>query len=162
MAYGYEIVLQLTTDEVRELVAPADRHRSGQDLLDSVDLDIQRALATAHRMMLTSRLGDVALDRTSFAGGLWVSTPTWRRRFTPASLAAFGSEGELDRILGVALTSRYAPRWLDWQHEHGGSGEDIDVDTPQARQMIREARKAFAAVVPALEQAPLTVVAQFY
>lgn len=61
-----------------------------------------------------------------------------------------------DVLLGVSLISRYFPVFLDWNKEHGGSGDpDMFVLTPDRLKTIEIARKHIAKVLPFIQDAPI-------
>lgn len=59
-----------------------------------------------------------------------------------------------DMLIGVSLISRYFPVFLDWDKEHGGSGDTMSL-TPDVIKNIEIARKHIAKVLPFIQGAPI-------
>ena len=59
-----------------------------------------------------------------------------------------------DVLVGVSLISRYFPVYLDWDKEHGGSGDGIAL-TMNVLKDIEIARKHIEKVLPFIKTAPI-------
>lgn len=59
-----------------------------------------------------------------------------------------------DALIGVSLISRYFPVYLDWDKDHGGSGDTMLL-TPEWLKAIEIARKHIAKVLPFIANAPI-------
>lgn len=64
-----------------------------------------------------------------------------------------GHEKE-DMLVGISLVSRYFPVFLDWNKDHGGSGDTMSL-TPDILKNIEIARKHISKVLPFIQDAPI-------
>lgn len=71
-----------------------------------------------------------------------------------------GHEKE-DMLIGVSLISRYFPVFLDWDKDHGGSGDTV-ILTPELLKSIEIARKHLSKVLPFIQDAPIVFRERFY
>jgi hypothetical protein len=168
MAYGYEIVLALSDDDLDTLVPgfepedDEDENDVRRELISAIPPAVREGLTAAHRTVLQARFGTVTSEESYGLVDLAAETPAGPRTFSGWSIECFGPEDAPAAVVGVSLYGRYQPNWLDWRHAAGGSDAAYAIDSPEAVEMISEARQALAAVVPAFANAPLTVVLQHY
>lgn len=167
MAYGSELYLGLVgeqpaLDTLKSLGLEYDP-ASG---LDTTTLDAK--LEQAHRDALTE-MGLTVIDPVHIKrsdGGppdadyLYVQGPDGKVRQTrhwtleiDYDPREMGHEKD-DMLVGVSLISRYFPVFLDWDKDHGGSGDTVSL-TPDILKNIEIARKHISKVLPFIQDAPI-------
>ncbi len=129
-------------------------------VVDQVAERIGRGLIEAHLAIIRQRFGRVE-QAVSEWGRVYIQahTPQGPREFSPFGLALYGDEDEMgdvwpnDFVVGVKVSGRYFPTWLDWQDPHGGGqmAYTCFVDDPAMREMMAEAKAAISHVVPEFE-----------
>jgi len=175
MALGTELFLAVTGREQIDKVL-ADLHLTYDwdsrefgpaDVLDSIN----ERLATAHKKSLLdlgleivdpSRLKRSDGQKVEAGNYLFVKGTDGIIRETDRFILdvyydphEMGEEPE-HAVLGVSLISRYFPVYLDWQKEHGGSGDPISL-TPDVLRQIAIARGHISTVLPFIADAPIAI-----
>lgn len=99
---------------------------------------------------------------------LLVTTPAGPREFAPFVFEYAYDPDEVgdrpeDLTVGVALTGRYFPVFVDWQYSHGGSGSPIRLDRA-THKFIDAATRAISDAIPEFSDLPthLAVVFRHY
>ena len=125
--------------------------------------DINEQLKTAQRRMLASA-GFTNL-KEGRGGYISATTPVGRREFAALDLRIIYDPHEVgqdleDICFGIALSSRYYPRFLDWKYPSGGS---VCLAFREDDGMFKIARKEIGKVVPWIEKdADICATVQFY
>lgn len=138
-----------------------------------LDDKIQEALQTtpiaqAVKACHTQALEDAGFQTQGNSGRLWyvkAVTPLGPREFSPWGIELFYDPGEMghtakDIVLGVALSGRYVPTFLDWKDAHG-TLEPVRFNS-ELNDMTAIARKRLEEAWPYLAQADLMVVSKHY
>lgn len=170
MAYGNVVLLELDFTTLLKYCV-FDDSSSADDvlaeeendvyvLLDYVDTEIQKELSRAHfdvvKRLIDPQVYDVAgkYGRTERILGSHKN-----RLISPFSIGVFDDE-ETHRF-GIALTSRYVPTFIDWEHAHGASHLPVVVDEDFLR-MVDEAKKVIGEIVGEVKNvAPSVVLTHF-
>lgn len=122
---------------------------------------IQTLLREAH-ILAIDRAGFTLDEKTREEGNLIASTPCGRREFKPFSLEMVYEPVELghlpgDAMLGVAISGRYFPVFLDYKEPYGG-GAYIDCSDP----LIQLAKDQITLKLPIFSSSRLLVVGVVY
>lgn len=187
MPQSTELILELKWDTVRriaqEFLDTADQEKLKSDGWDIAFLKSDGSEdPDEHKMMMidmagmavNNRLADIHLDlcQKRWSGArvgkdadygfrsTLIDTPEGKREMSCFDLAPFGYEDEPYELVGIGMTARYYPTWIDWRDPHGGSGS-FRLDA-EAMEMIEEARAAIAEVIPEIKDAPCTAAPNFY
>jgi len=174
MAYGSELYLglvgeQLTMDVLKSIGLQYIKEKGYEFGYLSEDKSLHNRLKQAHYDALTERGLTVidpsgVLDRgnpmkpddhyvyVQGTDGVVRKTCVWGLEvdYDPREMG----HTKDDMLVGVSLISRYFPVFLDWDKEHGGSGDTISL-TPDVLKNIEIARKHLAKVLPFIAQAPI-------
>ena len=130
--------------------------------------DSAAALKEAHRLSLEAA-GFTRLSKPSVARRVvdypCYRTPVGEREFSPFAIDVLCDPGELgmelkDAVLGVALSGRYFPTYLDWRDAHGTL--DFCELNEATMKMIGYARLHIEHVLPVFKSANLVIVTQHY
>ncbi len=169
MATGTELYLAIQgMEDVNTVLADLgliydwdDGRLSPEATLDAIDatLKVAHSEALTELGMLVSSLEDPHFVVVRGLDDVLRQTSVWTLEvdYDPDEM---GDKPE-HAIVGVSLISRYFPVFLDWNQNHGGSGEMISL-TPTTLEWIAVARKHIARVLPFINDAPITVKERHY
>lgn len=149
MAYGTEIVLGIRgmdninklLKKVKQPLIDVDTYYEWQENHTLPDL------TKAHEECLRTFFGKVS----TASYGIGCVTPSGVRSFSPFSLQLYFDPDEMgdepeNAVLGVGLSGRYFPSYLDWRSEHGCI-EHVVMDE-QTMDMIEKAKEEITKAFP--------------
>lgn len=178
MAYGNEVWLAYVgEDKIRTVLASlgiklpgltVDREPGSWDAFEDAlrNLPYHQALRKAHLCAL-GLLGFMVADVQRNASPSYTAfdTPLGRREFAPFELEFSFDPDEMGEepkhaILGVPLSGRYTPTFLDWKNVDG-TLHPVVFDTEMIRN-IRIAREEILVAAPFMKAAPIIVIERHY
>lgn len=168
MAYGIELILGFQQPKWHLLGLPIPRKnhdlenwlvdREWDELFEPINVKLKKA----HLLALEDRgfIKTKGKPRSTVLPYPIFRTPLGLRKLSPFMLEAFYDPNEMgdeieDAIIGVAISSRYFPRFADWKEESGTLSPM--VFDKELNGMMLLAKNRICAVVPALETAPWIV-----
>lgn len=167
MAYGSELVLAFTADQFKmvEAVLNAVINLDDQEIVyENVNNDIDKILKTAHHDACVVAGWTVHEDDELYESDsqVAVDTDVGRREMYPFVLEVFYDPHEIGDLpkhakVGVAISGRYQPTFLDYQDENGTL-----MDVPIDLNLVMIARDAIAAHLPIFKDAKLMIVEKHY
>lgn len=191
MAYGMEVIFVLPTDALKRLVKEWGETPKGKELYGKAKPEDREfywgpapddendylewayeAISAANDMVVEQlQQAQLELIREQFDPtaelkhshgfpSIHANTPAGRREFSTFSIGLHGDE-EGPQTMGISISSRYFPKWLDWRFEYGGSNDPVYFDAPTL-EMMGKAKAALGAVIPELLDAAPAVVFQHY
>jgi hypothetical protein len=171
MAFGFELVLGFPFEQFSKVshltkVDIQNRQWNNEDdfrdeVLDEF-LHFSDALKVAHLLTL-KKVGfyDVVED----ARGFTAITPLGKRDFSPFHLQWKFDPYELedqikDSIIGISLSGRYVPTFLDWKSTHG-TISNVAINK-ELLDMVKIARTEIVKVIPEFADAELIIREEHY
>ncbi|KKN93805.1 hypothetical protein LCGC14_0196380 [marine sediment metagenome] len=130
---GYQVKTELEANALFEKMGIRSTDYERFKSLRDVQLNILELISTHSREQLETIVEDSTKGQRKY-------------KISELTFCAFGSS-ELediypqDFVFGVELISRYFPILLDWQLEHGGTGEAFEINDKVLIQVITELRK---------------------
>ncbi len=168
MAYGTELILGFTRDEVEPAAKSLGlkvNWKKGGDLtpekrFNQINKDLRSAyLACLKTIPIFTKISEIDKDiyHTTYA----VDTPIGVRKMRSWWLVVQYDPDEMgdskdDAILGISLISRYSATFIDWREPHGGSGGVICLDQ-ETLDMVEKARAALVPVLPNFSDARICI-----
>lgn len=166
MANGNEVVLGFrfheygSLNELSSLDLTTLNERSEDEIRDALWTDFNLfndALKMAHIEMLKEAGFTILGERN---GHIVAQTPMGVREFSPIHLYFYFDPYELgeeieDSIIGIAISGRYVPTFLDWRSEHGTMW-NITFDN-ELLDMAEIARAQIVKVLPQFQRAHIII-----
>lgn len=145
MAYGVELVIGFNHEKwnlVRKMKVKIPDLELSDDRNLTIPKELYESISNAQRLAFE----DMGFEflRNSNGGWMIYTTPLGQREFTPWNLELYYDPHELgekpeDAVIGVAISGRYFPTFLDWKNPNGTI--DNQVVGPEPPKEIQIAHK---------------------
>ena len=164
MAFGVELVLGFTFEnfkDIHSLIKLELNEENQQEIIDAFE-QYGSQLKKAHYDTLI-RYGFTDVEENNL--GFKANTPLGKREFSSFDLQWFFDPYELGdtietSIIGISLSGRYVPTYLDWKDPHGGIS-NIAINKTLI-DMVEIAKSKIVKVIPEFEKAELIIREEFY